>query len=206
MIYEYSDRVIRDLNKRNLRAFDRLKQLKFDELNIIGAVKKTYEESIKLAKKRYYQIAYRAYIDALIIAMVDAAKAEERAEDAITEDWVLDMLEDYNEVTLYRFLPESDRKQQRLVEALVASHDKGKEIDKALRLWTLQEAQYAIESVDKATLMAYKDAGVKKVRWNTEKDDKVCKECKALNGKVFLIDKAPAKKHPNCRCWYSPIL
>ena len=200
MNYEYADRAIRDMNRRNLRAFDKLKQLKFDELNITKSVSKTYADSIRLAKKRYWQIATDAYIEALVLAGIDRAKAEDMAEDSITEDWILDMLEEYDPVTLYQFLPEADRKKQRLIEALIAAHNKSEEVDRALRLWTRQLAHYADQSVVDGTIDGYKDAGVKKVKWVTAEDEKVCRECRKLDGKVFDIDKIPSRPHYHCRC------
>ena len=205
-MYEYADKAIRNMNRRNLRAFSRLKQLAFDELNILTAVTKVYDDSVRLAKKRYYQIATEAYIAAQMLAGRSKREAEAEAEDTITEDWVLDMLEDYDEVTLYQFLPEADRKKQRLVEALIASHKKNAEVDKALRYWTLQVSQYAIKTVDDSTLEAYKNAGVKYVKWNTEEDKKVCEVCRPLDGKVFPIDKAPSKQHYSCRCFLTPVI
>jgi len=189
------------MNKRNLRAFDRLKTLKFDELNILQSVTKVYDDSTNLAKLRYLQIATDAYIEALILAGIDRKKAEEMAEDSITEDWVLDMLEEYDPVTLYQFLPEAERKKQRLVEALIASHNKNEEVDKALRYWTLQVAQYAINSVDEATIEGFKEAGVKKVRWIAQDDKKTCRICEERDGKIYRIDKVPSKPHFNCRCY-----
>lgn len=205
MIYDYADKAIRDMNRRNLRAFGKLKQLKFDELNIMQTVTETYDASVRLAKKRYFQIAYEAYIAALVLASVEKAKAEGMAEDGITEDWVLDMLEEYDPVTQYQFLPEAERKQQRTVEALIASHDKGETVDKALKLWTLQVDHYADKSVDKATIDGYKDAGVDKVKWVTAKDDKVCKICRERNGKIYPINKIPDKPHYRCRCYVVPV-
>ena len=204
-MYEKADAAIREMNRRNLRSFGRLKLLKFDELNILTAVTKVYDDSVKLAKKRYLQIALDAYIAAQVLSGRSRQKAEAEAEDTITEDWVLDMLEDYDEITLYQFLPEADRKKQRLVEALIASHKRNAEVDKALRYWTLQVSQYAIKTVDDSTLEAYKNAGVKYVKWNTEEDEKVCEVCRPLDGKVFPIDKAPSKQHYSCRCWLSPV-
>lgn len=205
-MYEKADAAIREMNRKNLRSFGRLKQLRFDELNILTAVTRVYDDSIKLAKKRYYQIAFNAYIAAQVLSGRSKNEAEEEAEDTITEDWVLDMLEDYDEVTLYQFLPEAQRKKQRLVEALIASHKRNAEVDKALRYWTLQVSQYAIKSVDEATLKAYKDAGVKYVMWNTEEDERVCPVCRPLDGKVFPINKAPKKQHYSCRCYLSPVI
>lgn len=200
MNYEYADRAIRDMNRRNLRAFDKLKQLKFDETNIMQSVSKTYSDSIRLAKKRYLQIATDAYIEALVLAGIDRAKAEDMAENSITEDWVLDMLEEYDPVTLYQFLPEAERKKQRLIEALIAAHNKGQEVERALRLWTRQIAHYADQSVVDGTIDGYKDAGVKKVKWVTAEDEKVCRACRKLDGKIFDIGKVPPRPHYGCRC------
>ena len=196
MKYEYADKMIRDMNRRNLRAFDRLKLLPFDELNIVRSVTKVYKDSERIARKRYLQIARDAYAEA----------TGKKAEDAITEDWILDMLEEYDPVTLYQFLPEADRKNQRLIEAMVASHNKNEEVDKALRFWTLQVTQYAIKSVDDATIDGYKAVGVKKVRWVAEDDEKTCSVCKKRDGKVYAINKLPNKPHYNCRCTFIPVM
>ena len=206
MNYEYADRAIRDMNRRNLRAFDKLKQLKFDELNIMQSVSKTYSDSISLAKKRYLQIATDAYIEALVLAGIDRAKVEDMAEDSITEDWVLDMLEEYDPVTLYQFLPEAERKKQRLIEALIAAHNKAQEVEKALRLWTRQIAHYGDQCVVDGTIDGYKDAGVKKLKWVTAEDEKVCRVCRKLDGKIFDIDKVPPRLHYHCRCSLLPVI
>ena len=206
MTFDFADRAIRDMNKRNLRAFDGLKTLKFDELNVMRMVSKVYDDSVRIAKLRYLRIAIEAYMEALILAGIEREKAKERAEDSITEDWILDMLEDYDEVALYRFDSEVERKKQRTAEAILASHDKAAEVDKALRLWSLQIAQFADNSVIRATLAGYKDAGVKKVRWEAEEDERVCRTCEKRNGKVYDIDKVPPIPHFRCRCQIWPVL
>ena len=205
MNYDLADRAIRDMNKRNLRAFDKLKTLKFDELNVMRTVSKVYDDSVRLAKKRYLEIAIDAFIEALILAGIAEAKAEKEAEDTITEDWVLDMLEDYNELTLYRFDNEVERKKQRTAEAILASLDKSAEVDKALRLWTIQTSQYADNSVIYATIDGYREAGVKKVKWVSEHDAKVCNICHERDGKIYSIDKLPLyPAHYHCRCKLLP--
>lgn len=205
MNYDYADIVIRDMNKRNLRAFDKLKTLKFDELNVFRTVSVVYERSVELAKKRYLAVFRDAYIAALVEAGIARKKAEDMADDDIMEDWVLDMMEDYDEVTLYRFLPEADRKRDRLVEALIAAHNKNEEIDKGLRLWVRQVAEYADRAVVLAALQGYADAGVKRVRWISERDDRVCKACDDLDGRIFAIDAVPPSPHWGCRCVLEPI-
>lgn len=200
MTFEYADKAIKYMNRVNLRSFGKLKQLKFDELNVVGAVDQTYDESIRIAKKRYREIAIRAFIEALILCGYTRKRAEEEAEDSITEDWLLDMMEEYDPVTLYQFLPEAERKKQRLVEALIAAHNKGQEVDKALRLWTLQIAHYADKSVVDGTIDGFKGAGVKKVRWIAVDDERTCPDCRKLDGKIFDIDKVPDRPHYRCRC------
>lgn len=206
MTFEAADRAVRDMNKRNLRAFDGLKTLKFDELNVMRSVKKVYDDAVRIAKRRYRQLATDAYIASLILAGISPEEAEERAEDSITEDWVLDMLEDYDAVTHYRFDTEVDRKKQRLAEAILSQNDKVAEVDKALRLFSQQLAQYADNSVIRATLDGYRDAGVKKVRWETEDDERVCRTCGKRNGKVYAIDRVPPAPHWRCRCQLWPVI
>lgn len=205
MTFEYADRAIRDMNKRNLRLFDRIKTLKFDDLNGLSLVGKTYEESIRIAMKRYKRIAEESFIDAMLILGYERKAAEKAAEETITEDWLLDMLEEYDPVTLYLFFSEAERKKQRLVEALVAANNKAQEVDKALRLWTLQVAYYADKSVVEGTIDGYKESGVEMVRWIAVDDEKTCSECKKLDGKVFPIDEVPPRAHFHCRCVLEPI-
>ena len=205
MNFDLADKAIKDMNRRNLRAFDGLKTLKFDELNVLKTVSKVYDNSVSIAKRRYRQIAEDAYLEALILAGMEREKAEELAEDSITDDWVLDMLEEYDALTLYSFVNEVERKKQRTAEAILAAQDKVAEVDKALKLWTLQVSQYADNSVLYATVDGYKEAGIKKVKWVAEQDAKVCKTCRKLDGKIFTIDKIPAVPHYHCRCILMPV-
>lgn len=201
-MYEYTDKVIKKLNMAYLRLFTRLKLLSFDELNIITSVKEIYQKCLKMAKKRYLEIAEYYFYKSYELA---AGKGKKKpSDDWINNDWLLDMLEEYDPVTLYRFLPEFERKQQRLIEALIASHKKNAEVDKALRYWALQSNQYADKITDEATLRGYEAAGIKKIRWVTEKDSRVCPICKKRNMKVFDIDKIP-EKHYRCRCYFLPV-
>ena len=204
-VYGGADDAIRAMNRRNLKLFDRIRLMKKDEVNIIRMVSETYDKSAKEARTRYYEIAVEAYIVAMVQAHKTNAEATRRADKAIDWDWIDEMLEETDFVTLYRFDNETERKKQRLIEALAVTENWNDEIDKALRYWTLQVGQYAINVVDRARLQAFKDAGVKKVRWNTEKDQRVCPDCHALDEKVFPINDAPHKAHINCRCWYTQV-
>jgi len=204
-IYSTADKAIKAMNRANLKAFNRLKLADFDELKLIRSVADLYDASIVYAKKKYLEIAYDAYIAALIEADVSRERAKGMAEDDITTDWILDMLEESDPVTLYEFMAESDRKKQRLIEALAATKNRNAEIDKALRYWTAQVAQYADNMVFQARLAAFKAIGVKKVMWVTQGDERVCEECEPLDGRIFDVDKVPPPPHWKCRCVLHPV-
>lgn len=201
MIYTYCDNVLKDMNRRNLRAFDKLKLLKFDELNILRTVTKTFDDSVAMAKKRYQMI----YIDAFQAAAEELKSKKKSPDDDILNDWLLDMLEDYDALTHYRFNEETERKKARTAEALIASKVDSREVERALRLWTLQTVVYADRSVLDGRIQAFKDAGIQKVKWVTYGDDRVCHDCHELNGQVFNIDDAPPRQHYRCRCWLLPV-
>ena len=204
-MYEYTDKVIKSLNRTYLRLFDRLKLLSIDELNIVGAVDDLYEKASKLAKKRYLDIAGHAYIAAMIAAKDAGYDVDVPTLDDVPlgEDWILDYLIEVDPVTLYIFDNEVERKKQRLIEALAATKQRNAEIDKALRYWVLQSSQYADNFTVEATIQAFKDAGVKYVKWVTERDERVCVDCHARDNVVYPIDDVPDKPHYHCRCWLS---
>lgn len=205
-VFDGADKIIKEMNRANLKAFNLLKLAKWDELRVIKQVAETYDSSVRLAKRKYLVCAHDAYIAAMIECKIALRRATDMAYDDITVDWVLDMLEEVDPVTLYAFLPETERKKERLTEALAVAKNRNQEIDRALRAWTKQVAQYADNSVDKARMEAFKAAGIKRVRWNTQDDERVCSDCHPLDGRIFDIDKVPPRPHWGCRCWLTPVL
>lgn len=205
-IYSGADNAIRTMNRQNLKLFGKLKLAHFDELNVIRQVNATYDESTQTAKQKYYEIAFDAYIGAMLEAKFSNKEAMRLAEETITTDWILDMLEEVDPVTLYAFLTETERKKQRLIEALAVAHNRNAEIDKALKYWTKQIGQYAIDIVDEARIEAFRDAGIEEVMWHTEHDDSVCEICGPRDGKIYRIEDVPDKPHLNCRCWLTCVL
>ena len=194
------------MNRQNLKEFNKLKLAKWDELNVVRMVNKTYDDSVRMAERRYYEIAFEAFIVAMLEAKVANWDATRMAEDTITNDWILDMLEEVDPVTLYAFLPETERKKQRLIEALAVAHNRNAEIDKALRYWTRQVGQYADNSVFRARLEAFRRAGIEQVIWVTQEDDRVCEDCEPLDGQIFDVDNVPDPPHWGCRCRLIPVL
>lgn len=204
LIYAACDRAIQAMNRENLRAFGRLKLAKWDEIHVIRTVTEVYQRSVKRAKQRYYEVAFEAYILGLILCGVSSPKAHAMAEKAIDEKFVDDILEDIDLITLYRFTTETDRKAQKLAEALEVATAKDEEIDKALKAWSRQVGQYAINVTDYALVQAYEDAGVNRVRWVSVNDERRCSECRNRDGKIYRLDEVPPK-HPNCRCHLIPV-
>ena len=205
MIYDAADKAIRAMNRQNLKAFNRLKLAKWDEINLIHQVSKVYDDSTRMAQQRYYEIAFEAFIVAMLETKADNKEATLLAEESITNDWILDMLEEVDPVTLYAFLPEKERKKQRLTEALAVTVDRNTEVDKALRYWTVQVGQYADNSVYNARLEAFRRSGVRRVLWVSQADEKVCDECETRNGQIFDIDNVPPPPHYGCRCHLVPV-
>lgn len=218
--YKPADKVIQLMNRENLRAFNRLKLADFDRVNVVLAVLELYREQARKAKKRYMEMGLEAYL--LGLEMLDdpppEREARRMAKEAITEDWVESLMNETDFVTLYRFNSEAERKAQRLIEglAVVSGKANGKEpwqtpvdtrnmlIDQALKQWTKQLGQYAINVTDAAVIQALDDAGVAWVMWMTERDQRVCLDCHQLDGRIFAVDEVPAKPHMNCRCRLVP--
>ncbi len=199
-VYDGADKIIREMNRANLKAFNLLKLARFDEINLIRRIAENYDASVRLARKKYLMIAIDAYVAAMIECGISDRRATDMAYDEITADWVLDMLEEVDPVTLYAFLAETDRKKERLIEALTVAQNRNREIDRALRAWTGQIAQYADNSIHNARLEAFAAAGVDRVLWQDMEDDRVCKECHDLNGQIFDIRHVPPRPHWGCRC------
>lgn len=204
-VYAACDKAIKAMNRENLEAFGRLKMAKWDEIHIIRVVMEIYRESAKRARNRYYEIAFEAYLYAMALWEEDPKKAHMMAEKAITDEWVSKVLSETDPVTLYRFDTEMERKAYRLAEALEVSENRNLEIDKALRFWSQQLGQYAINMTDYAMIQAYDDDAVNKVKWITAHDERVCNECHSYDGQVFELDEVPPKPHWNCRCYLIPV-
>lgn len=204
-IYEACDKAIKEMDRENLREFGKLKMAKWDQLNVVREITKLYHESARKARKKYYEVAFEAYLLAMSMCGVEPKKAQQMAEKSVTNEWVEEILDRTDYVTLFRFDSETDRKAYRLVEAIGVAENRNAEIDKALKLWVKQLGQYAINFTDYAALMAFADAGAEMVKWISQHDDRVCHECHALDGQVFRIDEIPRKPHWGCRCFWRPV-
>lgn len=208
--------------------------LNFDELNVIQICKELYQSLAEDNLQAFTDLAIMVYEDATDIAKAakkEKDEAEEEDEWETAEDlWLLrkarfgtgkkpfdtskpavrkwinqKVLGKPNDITHYTYNNEVDRKRERTTEAVNSSTDKKKEFHRGLVYWSQMSSEYADIVTDEATLEAFRDSGVKKVRWVTEQDDRVCKVCGPRDGKVYPIDKVPPQPHWGCRCRLEPV-
>lgn len=201
--YQLSDKASALLNRKAVRRFEASRRkcviAGFDELNVIKTVKTIYRDLAADNKKAFTDLAIMAYEDA-------AGRELDDEEDELMGLWLMsEVLDKPNPVTGYIYSNEVERKRDRATESINASTKKRQEFQKALRFWSRQTAEYCDIVTDEATLKAFKDTGVKKVRWITERDAKVCATCGPRDGKVYDIDKVPPKPHWGCRCIFQPV-
>ena len=186
--------------------------LAFDELSaprITVLTKKMVSRLLKSNKKAYVKIAKEASEEASedIKELTGIAVKPLKTDEA----FIAAILAAYNPTTGYVYENEADRKRARLAEALIAAVIAGlrlnyrKELKKFANLWHTQTKQYAITVVDNTRIETFRKNGIRRVRWETQKDERVCAECGARDGKIFDIDKLP-EKHYGCRCWLMPVL
>jgi len=197
--YDLSDQAIALLNKKAVRRFEDARRkaalLRFDELNVISICKDLYANLAKDNKRAFLDLAWMVYMD-----------AEPHGDEKPDEKWLNRVLAEYDPVSLWIYLHEVDRKRDYTTEAVNSARDKKKEFHRGLKHWQKMMIAHECDRItDKATLKAFRDSGVRRVRWVTERDEKVCETCGPRDGKVYDIDKVPPKPHVNCRCWLEAV-
>jgi SPP1 gp7 family putative phage head morphogenesis protein len=211
-MYEYLDSLLTKLKKKLRTEFNRLGMIGFDELNVVNTKKITKEMFDRLLaenEKTYKKAADSAYSSAKKRA-ANAGYAEEKT-SGLSDEWLVGTLLAYNLVTGYVYGKEADRKRMRLNEQILTAREYydrqlyNTSLQRAANLWWTQTLHYAVTVVDEATLQAYKDLGVKKVRWNANLDRRTCKVCRNRHNKIYEISAVPVKTHYNCRCYLEPI-
>ena len=187
--YQTADKVIAYLIKRYQRLFRQARTTSLDELNVIAVSHDIYDTALNETKQemaRLSRVVYERYGD---------------REDFDGTAFVLALMLAYDPVTKYVYENEVDRKRARFVEGVLGSPSPLEEIKLAERLWVSMNKVFADEVTFQTMLQAYRDQGVKKVRWVTSEDERRCPTCGSMHGKIYSIDKVPPKPHRNCRCW-----
>ena len=196
--YETTDKAIELLNRRATKRFEDAKdeaaQDGFDELSVLSVTRELYDQLEADNRQVYLELAQERY-----------QEAEPHGEEPPDLAWLLTLLAAYNAVTKVIYDNDVDRKRQYTAEGINSSTAKVTEFRRGLHYWADLTATYSDIVTDESTLKAYCDAGVKKVRWATAGDEKVCDTCRERNGKVYPINAIPPKPHRRCRCIWEAV-
>jgi SPP1 gp7 family putative phage head morphogenesis protein len=212
-MYEYLDSLLAKAKKKVRTEFNRLGVMGFDSLNVVNTKKITKEMFDRLLvdnEKTYRKAADDAYSKGKKKAQ-SAGYTEVKEAEGVGGEWLAGILLAYNLVTGYLYDREVERKRLRLNEQILTAreYDSREMYNDGLRrtanLWWTQTAQYGIDVVDNATIRAYKDMGVDKVKWIAELDSRTCQVCRDRNGVIYELSKVPKKTHYNCRCYLEPV-
>lgn len=199
-LWDKTDAVERKYLKLIIRKFRLLQRqtLVFDELNILMRVNEIYAEVNALCKEAFRRMLKQYRPD---------------YGDEMLDMWLLDHLEQYDPVTKYKWESELERKKARLFEELMADMTSGKprsvinnDIGVAMRYIERQFKQTGDDLTAEFILQMYEDDGVKKVKWVTAKDERVCEVCAPRDGKIYDIRDCPQwPAHYYCRCELIPV-
>ena len=192
--YSKADKTITYLNKQYAKLFRRV--LPTDELNVIAVSHEIYDSAYSLAEQEAARLAKSVYGSY-------RRGADEESFDAA--GFVLALILAYNPVTKYVYKNEIDRKRSRFAEGVLASDAPAEQIALAKRLLVAMNAQFMDDVTFDTIIQAYMDNGTEKVRWVTHPDDRRCKTCRAMHGKIYPIDRVPDKPHMHCRCWVEEV-
>lgn len=194
--YSYMDKRLSILKKKIRELYVRFqKGANFDELNDLSDdTKLLYTKVLEEIEKELLKIAKNKYKEYVLVY----------DEEKIDEKWIKkNLVKDISTITKFSLFNEMDRQRARMLEMLVISEAIAEErqiIAKNEKYIEKIASQYAIESVDKAKVEAYRENGVEKVIWRAEHDNRTCNDCYELDGQIFTLNELPAKPHYNCRC------
>ena len=196
--YRLADQAVNLLNRRATKRFEDAKdeaaQGGFDELSVLEVTRTLYDNLSADNEEIFLELAQERY-----------QEAEPHGEEPPDLAWLLALLAAYNAVTKYQYTNEVERKRQYTTEGINSSTAKVTEFRRGLHYWADLTSTYADIVTDESTLKAYRDAGVRRVRWVTAGDEKVCETCRERNGKVYSINAIPPKPHRRCRCIWEAI-
>ena len=211
-MYKHLDTLLAKAKKKLRTEFNRLGLLGFDELNVVNTKKVTkamLDRLLSENEKMYQTAADQAYSKAKTTAKEAGYREEE--EKGLDGKWLIGVLLGYNFVTGYVYDREAERKRLRLNEQILTAREYddrqllNNSLQRTANLWWTQTSQYGIAVVDAATLQAYEDMGVKKVRWKSVIDGRECKVCRERHDKIYKISEVPEKTHYGCRCQWEPV-
>ena len=209
--YTYADSEIARMRTFvNAEFHNAVNELPFDEMNVAKVKKRAKRLFSRLAdrnREACERIAKRAYEEAVREAE-EARFSPVSVDEKIGSLLALALFRGYHPVTEYVYNNEVIRKRDRFTESVSSARNRNavrNAYDKATRLWFGQSRQYADLAVDVAREEAFRDAGVRRVRWIAILDKKTCAKCKERDGKIYLLSEVPDKPHRGCRCYTIPV-
>lgn len=198
--YRHADKALKTLKGEMEAEFQNFSTTAgFDELNFLDlkkSVEGLYNRIDKAVRREFRKVARQVYRDAEDEVMLPHGKFE-------TGLFLVALLKRFDPVTQYVYLNEWTRKRDRLVESLMASggnQQMREALQRALNLMSDQVRQEADNLTDEARHDAFVAAGIEKVRWVSEHDEKTCGTCRERDGQVYGINEVP-EKHRHCRCY-----
>ena len=207
--YEKADKRLKKILAETKKEFNRHRLRNFtgqDELNVLHIKKDTvslYRKLDNLNRKFYLEIAQEVYDDIY-------AEQGEEPDRMFEVAWLNEILDTTNEVTDFIYTNEVKRKRDRFFESLlVLTYGNYTDADvmtlykRGFDVWARQTEQYEINVVDYSSRDAYSDLGYEQLRWNTQRDRRVCAECNERDGIIYPINAVP-NSHWNCRCYLTP--
>lgn len=220
---------------RSVLAFDRLNRLSDATTDPFSATDREIEVCARLIARRFSRLSARSQTsdDANVLMMMvwqTYADAWEDYKECLSGSYraayrlvtgnddkshAIAAFESY--VASYAlpegFVPKSEweRKRARCLESIVADAMAGISRRKSVETSRNVTVRQARQGADDMTILgmhdAYKDSGVDRVRFVTQRDGRVCPDCRALDGNVYELGKQPAiPLHHNCRCFYVPVV
>lgn len=207
-VYKHADKALKRIYPRMRAEFQNHSlRAAWDELNVLQvsrAVDELYSRLDRYIREEFLEVATEVYRD--------VAKQEPEAKSPPNDLYILGLLHMYDTKMQYQYSKEWERKRDRLKESMmavgiaadnlnIANTQAGRAaLKRALDLAERQVMEMVDTVTDETRIKAYRDAGLEKVRWITQQDNRVCHTCDERHGKVYLIDRLPAK-HPRCRCY-----
>lgn len=211
-MYQQTDKFRARLKKKIRKEFNYWFALSFDELNAIKVKRELvalYDRLLEFNEKEYLKIIHEARLFVLQY-LTKKEKSQLSEHERTLKEYLELVLTGYNHTTKYLYYPETERKRLRLAEEILTAkeyHDHkmyNAAVKKAADLWYTQSYQYAIDLEDAVEEEMDREAGIKKVKWMAEHDERTCHTCHKLDGQIFDIDNIPQKPHYLCRCWIVP--
>lgn len=209
--FELTDYIIEHYLRLIVRRFRRLLReltvrksggtiLAIDAINSLNQITACYDDSREYCLQALRLIALRIY-----------KRYNGDDEDFPIDMWFAEYMGKYDALTHYIFNTELNNKRLRLLEAVVLAGKEAsptdavkKSVEKALHYLSKQFRQFGDDITLAAINQVYTDNGIEMVEWVTQRDDRVCPECHALDGVLFPVDNIPPPRHYNCRCFWIP--